>query len=129
MKLAAIAALSILTMACASAPAETPAPAAPVQAQAPAAVANDVSIYTGTYELQAPSRVLEVRIFQDQEGKLSGELVSSGQRTVMRATDTPHKFLHETRDDIWFLFKIENGRSTELTMHQAGRQISGPRTK
>lgn len=124
MKLLAIAALSTLTLACASAQTEAPAPVAPV-AQAVTADAG-LSMYEGTYALQAPNRVLEVRVFLDQDGKLNGELVGSGQRTVMRPNDT-HKFLHETRDDIWFLFKVENGRATELTMHQAGRQISGPR--
>ena len=123
----AIAALSALTVACASTPSEEPAPVAVAATQAPAADAG-LSMYEGTYELQAPNRVLEVRVFLDQEGKLNGELVASGQRTVMRPSDT-HKFLHETRDDVWFLFKVENGRATELTMHQAGRQISGPRSK
>jgi hypothetical protein len=127
MKQFAIAALSALTLACASAPSEAPAPVATAATQAPAADAG-LSIYEGTYSLQAPSRVIEVRVFLDQEGKLNAELVGMGQQTVLRPNDT-HKFLHETRDDVWLLFKVENGRATELTMHQAGRQIMGARTK
>jgi hypothetical protein len=122
MKLFAIAALFVFT-ACASAPPETPAPVAPAQSQTANAY---LSTYEGTYALQGPARVLEVRVYVDQEGRLNGELVGRGQQTVMRP-DTPHKFLHATRDDVWFLFTVENGRATALTMHQAGREISGPR--
>ena len=88
---------------------------------------NDLSIYEGTYALQGANRVVEVRVYRDQEGKLNGELVGRGQQTVFRPSTT-HKFLHETRDDIWFLFTVENGRATAMTMHQAGREISGART-
>jgi hypothetical protein len=129
MKLLMIAAASVFTIACASAQPEAPAAAVPVPAAQTTQTADaDLNMYVGTYELQAPNRVLEVRVFLDQDGKLNGELVGSGQRTVMRPNDT-HKFLHETRDDIWFLFTVANGRATELTMHQSGRQISGPRSK
>jgi hypothetical protein len=125
MKHFVIAAAALLTVACAATTPETPA-AAPTPAQQTKSVATDLSIYEGTYALQAPARVLEVRVFRDENGNLNGELVGRGQQTVLRP-DTTHKFLHATRDDVWFLFTVENGRATKLTMHQAGREISGPR--
>jgi hypothetical protein len=127
MKRFAIAAVSIFTIACASAAPETPEPVAPVQTQASTAAVG-LSMYEGTYSLQAPNRVIELRVYLDQAGKLNGELVGMGRQTVFRQSTT-HKFLHETRDDVWFLFTVENGRATMATMHQAGREISGPRTK
>lgn len=102
----------------------TPAPA-PAQTQTQTAEAA-VGIYAGTYALQAPGRVLDVRVWLDEQGRLNGEMVGSGQQTTFRAGGE-HRFLHAARDDIWFLFKVENGRATGLTMHQAGREISGPR--
>lgn len=96
---------------------------APAQTQTASA---EPGVYEGTYALQAPSRVLEVRVWLDAQGRLNGEMVGSGQQTTFRPSGE-HRFLHATRDDIWFLFTVENGRATGLTMHQAGREISGPR--
>ena len=118
-------AVSALTVACASTAPETPEPVAPAQSQTADA---GLSVYEGTYSLQAPNRVIDLRVWVDAEGKLNGELVGLGRQTVMRP-NTTHKFLHEARDDVWFLFTVENGRATAATMHQAGREISGPRTK
>ena len=42
------------------------------------------------------------------------------EETFTRITDAE-------RDDIRVLFTVENGRATGLTMHQVGREISGPR--
>jgi hypothetical protein len=126
MKLFAIAALSALTIACASTPSEEPAPVT-ATVQAPAQAAG-LSMYEGTYALQVPSGVLDVRVYLDQEGQLNAELVGRGQQTVLRPS-TAHKFLHGTRDDVWLLFTVENGRATSLTMHQAGREVSGARSK
>ena len=117
-------AVSALTLAgCASAAPEAPAPAAPVQTQTADA---GLSIYEGTYALQAPNRVLDVRVWLDAQGRLNGEMVGSGQQTIFRPSGE-HRFLHAARDDIWILFTVENGRATGMTMHQAGREISGPR--
>ncbi|HEX2210160.1 MAG TPA: hypothetical protein VHG93_20965 [Longimicrobium sp.] len=119
-----LAAVSALTVAaCASAAPEAPAPVAPAQTQTAHA---GLGIYEGTYALQAPSRVLDVRVWLDAEGRLNGEMVGSGQQTIFRPGGE-HRFLHAARDDIWFLFTVENGRATGMTMHQAGREISGPR--
>jgi hypothetical protein len=85
-------------------------------------------LYEGTYNLQAPSRLITLRVWMDTEGKLNGELVGLRQQTKFRPSSEEHKFLHEARDDIWFLFTIENGRATAVTMHQGEREISGPRT-
>ncbi len=96
---------------------------APVQTQTASA---ELRVYEGMYALQAPNRVLEVRVWLDAQGRLNGELVGSGQQTTFRPSGG-HRFLHAARDDIWFLFAVEDGRATGLTMHQAGREISGPR--
>jgi hypothetical protein len=117
-------AVSALTVACASAAPETPAPVAPVQTQTAEA---GLSMYEGTYALEAPTRVINLRVWVDKEGKLNGELVGMGQFTTFRPS-TEHKFLHGNADDIWVLFTVENGRATSATMHQRGREISGPRT-
>jgi CubicO group peptidase (beta-lactamase class C family) len=94
---------------------------------APAQAARvELGIYEGTCALQAPNRVLDVRVWLDAEGRLNGELVGTGQQTAFRPS-TEHRFLHAARDDIWFLFTVENGRATGLTMHQGDREISGPR--
>jgi hypothetical protein len=119
-------AISTLTVACASAAPESSAPAAPVQTQTTSA---GLGMYEGTYALQAPSRVIELRVYVDHEGNLNGELVGMGQQTTFRASDTPHRFLHGNADDIWVQFTIENGRATGATMHQRGREISGQRSK
>jgi hypothetical protein len=124
-----LAVLSALTVAaCASAAPEASAPVAPAQAQAaPAPTASvGLGIYEGTYALQAPNRGLDVRVWVDAQGALAGELVASGEQTTFRPGGE-HRFLHATRDDIWFLFTVENGRATGMTMHQAGREITGPR--
>lgn len=125
MKLPALA-LAAFTLACASAATEAPAPVAAAQTQT---ADVGLSLYEGTYSLEGPNRVLDLRVWRDPDGKLHGELVGLGRQTVFRPSDTAHKFLHETRDDVWFLFTIENGRATAATMHQAGREITGPRTK
>jgi hypothetical protein len=117
-------AVSALTIACASAAPEAPEPVASAQMQTPDIL---LTTYSGTYSLQAPSRVIGLRVWVDGEGNLNGQLVSLSEQTTFRPSDTPHKFLHATRDDIWFLFTIENGRATMATMHQRGREISGPR--
>lgn len=117
-------AVSAFTVACASAAPEAPEPVAPAQTQNPDVL---LTTYSGTYSLQAPRRVIDLRVWVDGEGKLNGELVGLSQQTTFRPSDTAHKFLHATRDDIWFLFTIENGRATMATMHQRGREISGAR--
>lgn len=101
---------------------------APAQTQTPVqtAAATGLGIYEGTYALQAPSRVIDVRVWLDGQGQLNGEMVGSGQQTTFRPGGE-HRFLHATRDDVWFLFTVRDGRATGLTMHQAGREISGPR--
>ena len=119
-------AVSAFTMACASAAPEAPEPSAPAQTQT---ADVGLAVYEGTYSLQAPSRVIELRVYADAEGKLNGELVGMGQQTTFRPSTTAHKFLHANADDIWVLFTIENGRATMATMHQRGREISGPRTQ
>ena len=131
MKKLIIIAVSALTMATAhTAAAQTtttpPAPATP--APTPAEV-TDLTVYSGTYSLQGPNGTVDVRIWMDEEGKLNAELIGRDRQTVLRPSDTPHKFLHETIDQVWFLFTMENGRATALTMHQGPREITGPRTK
>lgn len=123
MKLLLVAVVALTVAACASAAPEAPAPVAPAQTQAASA---GPAIYEGTYALQAPNRVLDVRVWVDAQGRLNGELVDSGQQTTFRPSGE-HRFLHATRDDIWFLFTVQDGRATGMTMHQAGREISGPR--
>ncbi|HVG43158.1 MAG TPA: hypothetical protein VM890_00455 [Longimicrobium sp.] len=121
-----LAAVSALTVAaCASAAPGAPATAAPTQAQAPAAPVG-LAVYEGTYALQAPNRVIDLRVWVDAQGKLNGELVGLGQQTTFRP-GAEHTFMHATRDDVWFLFTVENGRATSATMHQGTRAISGPR--
>lgn len=119
-------AVSALTAACATAAPVAPAPVAPAQAQTAHA---GFSIYSGTYALQAPSRVLTARIWVDAGGTLNGELVELGQRATFRPADAEHRFLHAESDQAWLQFTVENGRATRLTMHQRGREISGPRTQ
>ena len=118
-------AISTLTVACASAAPEAPVPAAPAQTQTTNA---GLTMYEGTYSLQAPSRVIELRVYVDNEGNLNGELVGMGQQTTFRPSETPHRFLHGSADDIWVQFTIENGRAMGATMHQRGREISGQRS-
>lgn len=120
-------AVSAFTVACASTAPEAPAPVAPAQSQTVAAPAG-LSMYEGTYSLQAPNRVIDLRVWLDAEGKLNGELVGMGQQTTFRANGE-HKFMHETRDDVTFTFTVENGRATSATMRQGVREVSGPRSK
>jgi hypothetical protein len=115
--------LCALTAACASAAPGAPAPAAP--AQAPTAPVG-LAVYEGTYALQAPNRVIDLRVWLDAEGRLNGELVGSGRQTTFRPS-TEHRFLHATSNEVWFQFTVENGRATSATMHQGDREISGPR--
>lgn len=116
--------LCALTAACASAAPEASAPVAPAQTQTADA---GLGIYEGTYALQAPSRVIDLRVWVDAQGRLNGEMVGTGRQTTFRPTDTPHRFLHATSDNVWFLFTVENGRATSATMGQNGQEISGPR--
>ena len=101
------------------------APPAPAQAQSPAANPA-LSIYEGTYALQAPNRVIDLRVWVDAQGRLTGELVGLGDQTTFRPS-TGHRFLHATMDDAWVLFTVQDGRAVSATMHQRGREISGPR--
>lgn len=104
-----------------------PAPArTQTQTTQPPAAGAGLGAYEGTYALQAPNRVIDVRVWLDAEGRLNAEMVGSGQQTTFRPGGQ-HRFLHAARDDIWFQFTVENGRATGMTMHQAGREISGPR--
>ena len=116
-------AVCALTAACASAAPGAPAPAMPAQTRTADA---GLGIYEGTYALQAPNRTLDVRVWQDAEGRLNGELVGTGNQTTFRPGGE-HRFLHATRDDLWFQFTVENGRAIAATMHQGDREISGPR--
>jgi CubicO group peptidase (beta-lactamase class C family) len=102
----------------APAPAQTQA-----QTQAPS---TELGVYEGTYALQAPNRVIDLRVRVDAQGRLTGELVGLGDQTTFRPS-TGHKFLHATMDDAWIVFTVEDGRATRATMHQRGREISGPR--
>ena len=103
------------------------APTAPAPAQVQAQPAStDLRVYEGTYALQAPNRVIDLRVWVDAQGQLNGDL--AGQQTIFRPTSTAHRFLHATRDDISFQFTVEDGRATAVTMGgQGGREISGPR--
>ena len=119
-----IAALSALTVAaCATSAPGASAPAAPAPAQAADA---GPGIYAGTYALQGPNRVIDLRVWVDAQGQLNGELVGTGNQTTFRPGGE-HRFLHATRDNVWFQFTVENGRATSATMGQNGREISGPR--
>src|SRR5688500_4870886 len=119
-------AVSALSLACASAAPEGPQPVAPVQTQAQPADLG-LATYEGTYAMQAPNRLISLRVWLN-EGKLHGELIGMGQQTTFRQGDAEHKFMHETRDDVTFQFTVENGRATAVTMRQGEREISGPRT-
>ena len=122
MKMLIVAAAALTLAACASAAPEAPASApAPTQA-APAGMA----VYAGTYALQAPSRVIELRVWVDAQGQLNGELVGTGNQTTFRPGGE-HRFLHAATDNVWVQFTMENGRATGATMGQNGREISGPR--
>jgi hypothetical protein len=116
--------LFALTAACASAAPGASPPAAPAQAQTANA---GMGIYEGTYALQAPNRVMDLRVWVDAQGRLNGELVGTGNQTTFRPADTAHRFLHAETDNVWFQFTVENGRATGATMGQNGREISGPR--
>ncbi|HEX8693613.1 MAG TPA: hypothetical protein VF746_14415 [Longimicrobium sp.] len=122
-------AVSALAAACATAAPEAPASAAPAPAAPAQTRTADAGpgVYEGTYALQGANRVIDLRVWVDAQGRLNGELVGLGQQTTFRPTDTEHRFLHATRDDVWFLFTVENGRATSATMHQGTREISGPR--
>jgi hypothetical protein len=118
-----LAAVCALTAACASAAPQAPAPVAPAQTQTADA---GLGIYEGTYALQAPNRVIDLRVWLDAQGQLNGELVGLGQQTTFRPGGE-HRFLHATSDNVSFVFTVENGRATAATMTQGERQISGPR--
>lgn len=96
---------------------------APAQAQAASA---GLSMYEGTYALQMPNGVMDLRVWVDAQGRLKGELVGRGQQTTFRPGGE-HRFLHAETDNVWFLFTVENGRATSATMGQGDQQISGPR--
>ena len=120
-----LAAVSALTAAaCASAAPAPSASAAPAQVQA---APVGLAVYEGTYALQAPGRVIELRVWVDAQGRLNGELVGTDNQTTFRPTDTAHRFLHATSNNVWFEFAVENGRATSASMFQGDRQISGPR--
>jgi hypothetical protein len=120
--LAAVAALALA--ACATAGPEASAPAAPAPAQAADA---GPMMYAGTYALQGNSRVIDMRVWVDAQGRLNGELMGTDNQTTFRPTGTAHRFLHAETDNVWFQFVVENGRATSVTMGQNGREISGPR--
>lgn len=120
-----LATISVLTLAaCAPAAQEASAPATPAPAQAAAPVG--LAAYEGSYALQGPNRVIDLRVWVDAQGQLNGELVGTGNQTVFRPGGE-HRFMHAMRDDIGVSFTMENGRATGATMGQAGREISGPR--
>jgi hypothetical protein len=123
MKLLLVALSALTVAACASAPPEASAPVAPAQVQA---APVGLAIYEGTYALQAPNRVLDMRVWVDAQGQLNGELVGTDNQTKFRPGGE-HRFLHAESDNVWFLFTVENGRATSATMGQNGREISGPR--
>ena len=125
MKLLLVAVSALTVAACASAAPEAPATVAPAQTRAASAGPD---VYAGTYALQGPNRTIDLRVWADAQGRLNGELVGAGQQTTFRPTSTEHRFLHATRDDVWFQFTVENGRATSVTMGGAGgRELSGPR--
>lgn len=118
-----IVAVTALTAACATAAPEASAPVAPAQAQT---VPVGLAVYEGTYALQGPNRVIDLRVWLDAQGTLNGELVGLGQQTTFRPAGE-HRFLHATSDNVWFEFTVENGRASGATMGQGERVISGPR--
>lgn len=100
----------------------------PASAQAPAQPSStDLRAYEGTYALQGPNRVIDMRVWVDAAGNLNGELVGLSDPTTFRPTSTAHRFLHAANDDLWFQFTVENGRATGATMGQGDRRMSGPR--
>ena len=124
-RLIAFAAITLMTSACASAASETEVPVPQTQTQAQAQpAATGLAIYEGTYALQGPNRVVDLRVWVDDMGKLNGEVM--GQETVFRPSGE-HKFLHGTNDQIWVVFTIENGRATSAMLHQRGFEVSGAR--
>src|SRR5688572_15628818 len=119
--------VSALSLACASAAPEAPQRVAPAQTQTQPAELG-LKAYEGTYAMQAPRRIISLRVWLNAEGKLNGELIGMSQQTTFRQGAAEHKFMHETRDDVTFQFTVENGRATSVTMRQGEREISGPRT-
>ena len=119
-------ALAIGALACATTGPQT----LPTQntAQVQPAANTALAIYEGTYALEAPSRTIELRVWVGDDQKLHGELIGLSQQTTFRPNGD-HKFLHATRDDIWFLFTVEDGRATAAMMSQRGRVITGPRIR
>ena len=115
--------IAALAAACASAAPQAPASVAPAQTRT---ADVGLGIYEGTYALQAPSRVIDLRVWLDAQGTLNGELVGLGQQTTFRPAGE-HRFLHATSDNVSFVFAVENGRATAATMTQGSRVISGPR--
>ncbi len=123
MKLLLATVFSLSLAACATAAPPASAPAAPAQAQTADA---GMGVYEGTYALQGPGRVLDLRVWVDAQGRLNGELVGTGNQTTFRPGGQ-HRFLHAQTDNVWVVFTMENGRATAATMGQNGREISGPR--
>lgn len=103
-----------------AAAARAPAPAQP-------AAGTPLGAYEGTYALQFPDRVVDLRVWVDAQGRLNGELVGLGQQTTFRPAGTEHRFLHATSDNVSFRFTVQDGRATAATMDQGGREVSGPR--
>lgn len=122
MKLLLIA-VCALTAACATAAPEAPGTVAPAQTQTANA---GLGMYEGTYAMQGPGRVIDLRVWVDAQGRLNGELVGTGNQTTFRPGGE-HRFLHAETDNVWVVFTMENGRATSATMGQNGREISGPR--
>jgi hypothetical protein len=88
-----------------------------------------LGIYQGTPSLQRPSRVLDLRAWLDAEGKLNGELMGLASKRYFGPPQHLTSTCTRPRMTCGFSFSVDAGRAVALTMHQRGREISGPRTQ
>lgn len=86
--------------------------------------AADIARYEGTYNLQADGRTLTLRVF-GQDGQLMAQ--AAGQDAFRLRYQGEHAFVPTFDNAVRLVFTIENGRATSVTLHQGGREITGPR--
>ena len=88
--------------------------------------AKTLRAYEGTYTIQVPGRPLDIRFWVD-----SGVLMSQaeGQNEAPMRLVGEHAFGTKRDWTVEFAFKVENGRATGFTFHQAGLTFQGVRKR
>lgn len=86
---------------------------------------EEIARYVGTYALDLGERILDIRVFADDDGGLMAQ--ATGQNAFHLRYQGDHVFIPTFDDTVRLVFNMEDGQAASVTLHQGGAVVQGER--